>query len=81
MKIHLFADNVVAFRHACNVLENFDPLDFPPTDPIEVKVFLSNHERTYFFPQDRFSFLKEQVSLLDGIRVRVTRSTPEDGER
>lgn len=69
--IVLYCKNLVAFKHACKVMENFNPLDFPPSKGVQVSVRVADKEVNYNFPTDKFSFLKEQVRLLDKVRVNI----------
>ncbi|NIQ05615.1 MAG: hypothetical protein GWO20_07785 [Candidatus Korarchaeota archaeon] len=71
MQMVLYCKNLVAFKHACQLLENFDPLDFPPQERVEVHVKIANKKRTYYFTHDRRSFLKKQLSLLDNVKMHI----------
>lgn len=71
--IVLYCKNLVAFKHACKVIENFNPVDFPPSEGVQVSVRVADKEVNYNFPNEKFSFLKEQVNLLDKVRVNIKR--------
>lgn len=66
----------MAFKHACQVLQNFDPLTFPPSEGVTVKVQVANTDRTYYFPQSKTSLLEKQVKLLDKVTVHIEDEKP-----